>query len=339
MLHALERSLEPEDELVVYYNARRQPKRFGPRVRERWLRVPGSTPWNQVGVPMALLVDRPDVYLGAAYITPVVSPVPTLLLVYDCLAFRDPAAKPGADGRYLRRWMRACARRATAVAAISHWAADETERYLGVPAAEVAVAYSGVDERFVPPSDDGAAFRRRVGIEGEYVLQVGAYELHKGGGTVIDAVKELRGEGRAITLVRCGVRGSTAAAPGLRDLGYVDDDDLLGLYQHAAVVVVASSHEGFGLPVVEAMACGTPVVAADVAAVREAAGDSARLVPAADTAAMANAIREVLDSPALAARLVAAGIEQARQFTWDRNAQVMREALGRAARGRPARAA
>lgn len=329
-LHALADCLDGHDELLVYYNSTGGLKLFGPMVGERFIRAPRAVVWNQLRVPLALARDRPDVYLGGAYITPVRSPVPTVVVVHDCLAFRDPAAKPGLEGRYLRRWMRASARSAAIVVAISRWSASEAERYLEVPSDRIRVIYPGVAARFSPAPPDpaaGATLRGELGITGAFCLQVGAYERHKGSATVADAVRKVRGQGIDLVLVRCGARGETSREEGVVDLGWVDDDALLRLYRYADIVCVASTHEGFGFPVLEAMRCGTPVIATDVPGLREAAGDAAVLVPVDDAAALATALNTLLGSSVERERLRQEGLAWAGNFTWEKNATVTLELL------------
>jgi glycosyltransferase involved in cell wall biosynthesis len=329
-LHALAQHLSADDELLVYYNAFRGPQLFGPGVRERFIRAPRAVVWNQLRLPLALKRDRPDVYLGGAYITPVRSPVPTVMVVHDCIAFRDPSAKPGLEGIYLRHWMKASARSAALVVAVSRWAAGESERYLGLAPERIRVVYSGIDARFSPSKPDPAdlaELRRELRIAGDFCLQVGAYEPHKGSAVAAEAVQRVREHGFDLALVRCGVRWRSDPRDGVVDLGWVDDDMLLRLYRHASVVCVVSTHEGFGFPALEAMRCGAPVVASDIPGLREAAGDAAIFVPADDPGALATAIEGLLRSPDHRQKARQEGPAWAANFSWEKNATAMLEVL------------
>lgn len=340
LMRAMAASLGGGDELLAYYNARPGAPSLPPPVVERYVRLPSrrATAWTQLRWWAALRADRCDAVLGH-HVLPVLPGPPAVLVVYDCLAFREPAAKPGAEGAYYRRWMPRSARGAARVVAISRFAAAEAERWLGVPAASMPVAYPGVDAQFalVDEADRAAArevlARAGVGAEARWVLQVGGGEAHKGAGVVAAAVESLRASADGVLLVRCGRGTGAAPSAGVVELGYVSDAALRGLYALAAATCVASTHEGFGLPVVEAMAAGSPVVASDTPALREAGGDAALYAPPGDAGALAAALHVVLADAGAAQRLRQAGREQAARFTWDRTAAVILDALRAAVQG------
>ena len=323
---AMVAELPTDDELVVYYNDWPGKRRFDGAAREHFVRLPRPTLWNQVGVPIAAGLDRCDVFLGAAQIVPVRLACPSVVIVYDCLPFRHPESKPGRDGRYWRHWLPRSVHAATRVAAISHWSAAECERYLGFPAEKVTIITPGTDPQFRPATAAEAEVDRQLcleaGIGSRFVLQVGGREAHKGGGVSERAVAGLRSAGADLTLVRCG---GWAAVPGRSDgfleLGQVDDRLLVALYREAMAVCVTSSHEGFGLPVAEAMAVGTPVVATEVSALREAGGDAAMYVAPEDPVAVAAALTELLEDGGEHSRRRALGLEQASRFRWDDSAR------------------
>jgi len=324
-------------EVLAYYNAWPGPPAL-PGATERFVRMPGTLAWYQVGLPAALRRDRPDVFLGGANLLPVLgTTVPRVLVVHDCKAFRVPEAEPGRWGRYLRRWMPRSARAAAAVVAVSHWTAGECERWLGVPASAVRVVHPGVDRSFRPAAsaaerEADAAARARLGVPPRYVLQVGGFDRHKGGEVATAAVQRLRADHPDLVLVRCGEKGSPAAAPGRLDLAHVGDADLLALYRGAAAVCVSSRHEGFGLPVVEAMACGVPVVAARATGLPEAGGEVALYAPPGDAVATAAALAHLLDDPEEVRRRTADGLAWAARFSWDTAAAAIDDILHEVAR-------
>jgi glycosyltransferase involved in cell wall biosynthesis len=321
LLHGIERLLDGGEELVVYYNSRGGPRLFGARTRERDMRVQTATLWNQVRVPLALRADRCDVYLGGANIVPVAGRCAKVVVVHDALAFRDPDTKRPHVTRYLRRWQPRSARAATRLVAISQAAAADCEAFLGVPRTRIEVVPQGVDPRFTPGSDaDRRAARERLdrlGVPPRYVLQVAAHEPHKGGAVAAAAVERLRTDGLDVALVQCGGSGRSAATSGSVALGYVAEETLLDLYRSAAAVCVSSTHEGFGLPVVEAMACGAPVVAARAGGLPEAGGEAALYADAGDVPAFAAALRRLLGDEAESEARRQAGLERAAGMGWD----------------------
>jgi glycosyltransferase involved in cell wall biosynthesis len=333
MLHALADDLG-DDELVVYYNSVKGPPLFEENVNERFVRLPTATAWNQIRLPVAIARDRCDVYLGGALVVPAVAKAPRVVVIHDCMPFRFPESKSRRSGAYLRRWMKSSARRSALVVTDSTWAAQECQEFLGVGPDRIRVIPAAADPSFAPAAEGSTVvdeMRTRFGLVGPYVLQVGAFELHKGGGTAVDAVEMLRRRGHDVTLVRCGIAGGDESRPGRRDLGYVDDADLRALYQGAAVVCVSSTHEGFGLPVLEAMASGVPVVAARASALPEVGGDVALYAEPGDADGFANAIERLLVDCHEAASRRQLGVARAATFTWARTASQMHDVLAEVA--------
>jgi glycosyltransferase involved in cell wall biosynthesis len=166
-----------------------------------------------------------------------------------------------------------------------------------------------------------ARVRRRYDLQRPYLLAVGALEPRKNLGTLVAAHRRLRETtGWAGDLVLAGGDGwrlDPRALAGARQVGFVPDADLPALYTGAELFACPSLYEGFGLPVVEAMACGAPVVCSDIPVFREVAGDAALRVPPTDAAAMAEGIGRVLGDPALRRDLAGWGLERARRFDWD----------------------
>lgn len=319
VLHGLESVLGENDRLSVYYNAWPGPPLFGPQVDETAVRIPGAAAWHQLGVPVVASAQRVDVYLGGANLVPVLGRFPKVLVVHDCMAFRRPEAKPPSIARHLRRWMRLSARAATRIVAVSEWTARECATFLGVPRDRITVVPEAVAPAFVPadPSTSPRALARlrELGVRQPYVLHVGAFEEHKGAAVSAAAIGELQRRGHDVHLVRCGGPGPNVDGPGI-SLGYVDDDLLVTLYQHAVAVCMPSLHEGFGLPVVEAMACGTPVVAARACALPEAGGDAALYADPADVRGFADALERLLTDAGERARRRAAGLERVATMSW-----------------------
>lgn len=338
VLHAMADQLGPGDELIAYYNSSGGEPMFDAPVHERFVRLPTATLWNQVRVPAALHRDLCDVYFGGAHVVPSLTRVPRVVVVHDCMSFRVPDSKPRRDGVYFRRWTSAAARHARFVICVSEWTAAEARTWLAVPEEKLRVVPNAVDATFVPlAADELAVAHHRLesdhAIPSPFVLQVGGFELHKGGDTAADAVDLLRCRGHDVSLVRCGIPGPRQRRrPAAVDLGFVDDDTLRALYQCATVVCVASTHEGFGLPVLEAMASGAPVVAARASALPEVGGDIAVYAEPGDSTSFADAIEGLLIGPEERERRRRAGLARAATYTWARSASatlaILREAAG-----------
>jgi glycosyltransferase involved in cell wall biosynthesis len=249
------------------------------------------------------------------YALPLRAPCPAVVTIHD-LSFEDARLMPAKDRLVFRAVVPRAARRAARVLTVSERTkSDLVERY-GLPPERVVVTPNGVDPAFVP--GDGPR---------DYALAVGAIQPRKNQLAALDAARAA-----GLPLVVAGPAKDEALAEELRRrgatvTGYLDTPALVGLVQGAACLVQASRHEGFGLPVLEAMACGTPVVAVDEPALAEVAGDAAVIVPEAELAAGIRRAVEERD------RLAAAGLERARLFSWaaaaTRTLDVYREVLGR----------
>ncbi len=270
---------------------------------------------------MSLLLPRLLRGLGAAlghfqYALPLLLPCPAVVTIHDLSFEREPSLMGRKDRLVFRRVVPRAARKASRVLTVSERTRRDLRELYGVPDEKIVVTPNGVDPAFSP--GDGAH---------DYVLLVGAVQERK---NPLAALAAARAAG--LPLVVAGPAKDQALAReleqgGARVTGYVDQEQLVRLYRGAACLVQASRYEGFGLPVLEAMATGTPVVAVPEPALREVAGDAAVWAEEDD---LADAIRRaVADRP----RLAAAGLERARLFSWEETARrtlaVYLEALGR----------
>jgi glycosyltransferase involved in cell wall biosynthesis len=236
-------------------------------------------------------------------------------------------AHPEWYGRAYVAWQRvalpAIARRARLVITVSEFSRHEIVERLGV---DSTVIPNGVDGRFSPDADPGPA-ARALGLERPYVLALSTRNARKNVG-VLGAAAEALAE-RGIELVTAGSGRTymrTGAAPPGRALGYVPEAHLPGLYAGAAALALPSVYEGFGLPALEAMASGTPVVAADRAALPEVCGGAALLADPEDGDAFADALLRATEEER--ERLSAAGLERAAGFSWERSALLTDRAIG-----------
>lgn len=251
-----------------------------------------------------------------------------ILVIHDAGVFATPQAYSWRFRAWYRLLHRAHAWRGTAIATVSEFSCGEIERHLGVPRARVAVLGEGAEHilRVQPASPPLAA--------GSYVLAVGTPAAHKNLAVLDATAAMLRARGLDLVAaggVAGGVFGAAAWPGGIRPLGRVDDATLASLYRGAACLVFPSRYEGFGLPAIEAMACGCPVVAAAIPALREVCGPAALLVELDDPPGFATAVARLLDAPAEATRLREAGLARAAGFTWQAAAERLLGALERVA--------
>jgi glycosyltransferase involved in cell wall biosynthesis len=254
--------------------------------------------------------------LGPANLAPVAFRR-NVVVIHDAAVLREPGWYSGAYARWHGALLPAIARGARRVITVSAFSARELGELVGVDA---AVVPGGVDGRFAPDADPGPA-RAALGLARPYVLCV-ASSIARKNLAALD-VADARLDARGIDLVVAGgerPQFTGALTLGPRRVGTVPDAHLPGLYAGASAFVLPSLYEGFGLPCIEAMACGTPVVAADAAALPETCGDAALYADPRDPNALADAVEQALE-PATAQRLRAAGLRRAAEFSWDRTAR------------------
>lgn len=289
--------------------------------------------WRQALLPLALQAYRPAVCHFTNLMAPLWAPCPMVVTIHDLTLRLMPNYHPVRRRTAMGPLLGPSARRAARVIAVSETSKRDIVRLLGVAAEKVSVIYEAAGPAFSPrPASRVRRVLERYGLDHPYILFVGTIEPRKNLLRLVRAFAQLRAEGRRERLVLVGALG-WAYAPlfaeierlGLGDsishLGFVGDDDLVALYNGAAVFVFPSLYEGFGLPPLEAMACGTPVVTSSTSACAEVATGGALLVDPTDETAIATAIRQVLTDPALAADLRRRGSARAAEFSWQRAAE------------------
>lgn len=299
--------------------------------------------WLVGYLPLRLAALRADLYHGPAVFLPLVKlGYRTVVTIHDLVSFLFPATVPRKYSLYMRLMTRLAVRSADRIIAVSRATGDDLRRLLHVPEDRVVVIHEAVGSEFQVAPDPAAAgaILRRYGIRPPYCLFVGNLEPRKNLTRLIEAFALLkartwRGETPVPQLVLAGTRGwlyngifqaieRHGLAADIVLTGYVPLADLPTLYAGAACFVFPSLYEGFGLPVLEAMAAGAPVVASRVGAIPEVTGDAALLVDAHQAAELADALESVLTDPTLRARLVVRGRARVQLFTWER---VARETL------------
>jgi glycosyltransferase involved in cell wall biosynthesis len=278
--------------------------------------------------------DELDVLHVPFYYLPLGAPATSVLTVYDVRFARFPATYRPARLLFLRWAVPQSLRRARRIIAISEFTKREIVEIFRVSPDKIAVTPLAVSPRFhsVAAPEQVAVIRRKYGLHAPFVLCVGTIEPRKNLERTVEAFGRLRRRGTDHILVLAGapyfgMRRLAATIARLRlegavrVIGHVPDDEMVALYRTADVFVYPSLYEGFGIPVLEAMTCGTPVVASNVTSIPEIAGDAALLFDPRDADALASAMESVLSSAEMAARLRAAGRERAACFTWTETAR------------------
>jgi glycosyltransferase involved in cell wall biosynthesis len=277
--------------------------------------------WEQGALPLLAARAGASLVFSPASLAPLAWPrnVP---LMHDAAVLRHPELYGRAYIAWERRVLPAIARRALKIVTVSEHSRREIVHLLGADHDRVLVVSPGVDESFRPNADAERA-RAALGLSGRYVLTVAASGRRKNLRALEEAARRLRAEGVDV-VVAGGSRAHLspdAEVQGARRVGYVPEEHLPGLYAGAAAFVLPSLHEGFGLPCLEAMASGTPVVASNRGALPETCGDAALLVDPDDHAAIADAVMAAVGDEQVARRLRDAGLARAAGFSWDRAAR------------------
>jgi glycosyltransferase involved in cell wall biosynthesis len=326
------RAADPELDLVALGGERGAVPADLTHVEEPW-HPPTNLGWSAVGLPGAAARAHVDVIHAPAYTAPLWSRTPVVLTIHDVSYERHPEWYPYQRDAIRRMFYRRSARTAARVLTDSEFSAGEIAAAYQIPRERIIVAPLGVSDHFAAVDRPNQALP--AGVTTPFLLHVG--DLHERRNLPVVAHAMFEAQRRpgmpALSLVLAGVdRGvgdrlrGYAREAGSPDavvcLGPVTDSQLLTLYRGAAALVYPSRYEGFGLPVLEAMACGTPVIASRAASIPEVLGDAGVLLDPDDEPGWAEAIANVLTDEWQRGHMRKAGMTRARQFTWARTASI-----------------
>jgi len=295
--------------------------------------LPPPTPLVRVPVYLTYeLFRRPVDVLHVQYTAPPFCQVPVIVTIHDLAFERMPETFTRRGSFQLKLTVRRTAKKAARIATVSEYSRQDLLSIYKLTPEKVVVTYNGVEPSFAPqPSipNEAEEVRRRFGVSRDFLLAVGSLQPRKNMVRLIRAYARLRSEREDFRpqLVIVGRKLWLASeifdevkrqrwADDVILTGYVADEDLPALYRAARAFVYPSLFEGFGLPPLEAMACGTPVVTSDVSSLPEVTGGAALLIDPNDERALANALIEIVSNERLRAELRERGIAQAKKFTW-----------------------
>lgn len=300
-------------------------------------RPPVRIAWEQIGLPFAAAGDHLNLLHCPVSIRPIIAPCPTLITVHDLIFLRSPESFHPAKRFYLTAMAGWSARHSRHIIAVSEATRRDVIELLHVRPNRVTTVHNGVGEQFRPVDASRLAmFRRAKNIEGRVALYIGTLEPRKNLPLLLEAFALLATDPQFddVTLYVGGSKGwyydeifataerlSLTQSGRVRFIGRVPDEELPLWYNAAIVFAYPSIYEGFGLPVLEAMACGTPVIASDTSALPEVVGRAGILLNPHDERAWASALGDLLSNPEKQTSLARQARVQAAKFSWERAAQ------------------
>ena len=295
---------------------------------------PAKILWEQIVLPLQIRKQGIDVLLSAGNITPFIQSCPSAVILYDMIPYVRPEVFTGLELAALKTLFRASASMSTKVITISESSKKEIVNRLHVHEDKVTVVYAGCDEQFkpVPVTAQARQSLKNLGLPQKYILYVASSRKYKNIDGLIKAFKLLKENYHAEqSLVITGLAGRAQPAIdrlvsslGLQSSvvmsGFIEDEMMPLLYSAADIFVYPSFYEGFGLPVIEAMACGVPVAASNMTSLPEAVGDAGLLFDPSNHEEMAETLHRIISDPGCRNDLITKGFARAKTFSWEKAA-------------------
>jgi glycosyltransferase involved in cell wall biosynthesis len=292
--------------------------------------------WESFYLPRLLERKKVSVFHGPAFMVPLIRRnMGTVVTIHDIVSFIMPDTIPMKYAFYMRNLIKLVSRKADRIISVSQSTKNDLVKWLDVPDEKITVVHQAVSNSFRPATngDGGAQMRRRFGINGRYMLFVGNLEPRKNLINLMEAFALARDRlGGPVQLVICGKKGwlysgilktceRIKRGNDIVITDYVNENDLLGLYQNAEMFVFPTRYEGFGMPALEAMACGTPVITSNTSSMPEITGSAAILISPSSVEEISEAMIKVANSDSLRKELREKGLKQAKLFSWTNTAR------------------
>jgi len=295
--------------------------------------------WTQLRLSFEMLLNKPDVLFVPAHVLPIVHPKKSIMTVHDVAALRFPKAY-----NWFERWYSVwsatyAARHATQIITISEFTKKELQSLVSNISAEISVIPIACDDAYKSIADEQLleSVQKKYAITKPFLLSISRLEFKKNTDRIVHACNEIK-KNHDVQLVLVGKPGhgykkiehAIENSPYKKDIivpGWVDEEDLVALMNAARVFVFPSLYEGFGIPALEAMQCGTPVVASKDTSLEEVCGDAAIYADRKDAQDIANQMQRLLEDKTLRDRMSIAGEERAQQFSWKLTAQATWDSL------------
>ncbi len=323
----------PRHEYIFYFTTAEACHLYGsqhPRATNMVFPSPVFSLQEQWQWPQRIRQDRLNLFHATHYVAPLLTPCALVVTIHDLVGFRYPDAMFSRLARLYNHWMtKTAVWRAAHLIANSHFTGRELQMHLSVQPDKITVTHLGVDPGyFDPPGVELTILQERYKIPEQYILYLGTRKPWKNLPVLLAALQQLRKQGEPIKLVMAGKNAQHQMDLSetihqmdlhdqVREVGYIAEDDIPAIYAYATAFVLPSYYEGFGLPILEAMAAGTPVVASQAASLPEVVGTAGLIVNANTPTGFAAAITRILREPDLRMSMRQQGRARASQFTWE----------------------
>lgn len=347
--YSLKKQKKTESEFVIYLKD--EPLSHLPPEDEGWTYkiIKPRKFWTRIGLPLNLFLDKekPAIFFSPSHYGPYISPVKTAISIMDLSYIHFPELFAKKDVYQLTNWTAHSAKQANHIFTISNMSKNDIMKEYQVASSDVTVTHLGIKEAYLVNTEKMADIRTKFSIQGDYILFVGTLQPRKNITRLIEAFsKVIKAEGHEdLQLVIVGKKGwlyeKILEAPNtyhvleqVKFLDFVSDEDLPGLYEQAKCYVLPSLYEGFGLPVLEAMKYGCPVITSNISSLPEAGGDAALYVDPYSPDDIAEKIVYLLDNPKVQKEMREKGYEHIKKFSWEKTAKETLDVLERLAGGK-----